>query len=147
MYGMVGRLAARLEDLYEAPRVPPGRLNRTDKVLRGEVIRAGARHQQPVRCEESEGELVQLAVCGLTLRDVLLALDESRRIENNHIVALTLLLQRFQGLKRIGTHRLERQAVCCGIASGKIQRRLGRIDAACASCTVMQRRDGPCSDV
>ena len=66
-----------------------------DQILGGQVIGAGAGHEQPVAPDHAQGELVQLAIGGLPLRDVLLALDEGRRIEDHDIETLALLLQRF----------------------------------------------------
>src|SRR5579863_9336351 len=47
VYRVIGGLAARFEDLYEARAVARRALNGLRQLLRREVIRTGARHQQP----------------------------------------------------------------------------------------------------
>ena len=65
MHRMVRRLPARLEDLHEAAAVTRGALDGGGEIVRREVIRARAGHQQPVALDQRERELVQLAICGL----------------------------------------------------------------------------------
>src|SRR5690606_5181680 len=116
MHRMIGRLPAGLEDLDEVAGVPRGRLNGGHEVLRRKVVRAGAGHEQPLAVDQREGELVELAVCGLPLRDVLFALDERRRIEHYHVEALACCRERLHGVERVRAHRLQRYSVARGIA-------------------------------
>ena len=53
-----------------------------------------------------QGELVQLAIGGLPLRDVLLALDEGRRIENHDIETLARSCMARQRIERVLARRL-----------------------------------------
>ena len=91
---MIGRLSAGLENLDEAARMAGRRLNRGDEIIRGKVIRAGAGDEQPVPSHQGQRELVQLALRGLTLRDILLPLDERRGIDDDDIKALPTLVER-----------------------------------------------------
>src|SRR6185295_20174476 len=101
MHRMVRRLARRLENLHEPPAVARRRLNGGGQLLRREVIRARAGHEETVALHELEGKLVQLAIGGLALRNVLLALDERRWIEDHDVEALTVGMQRLQCIEGI----------------------------------------------
>ena len=96
-----------------------------DQVVRGQVIRARAGHQQSIAVHEAQRQLVQLAVGRLSLGYVLFALDERGRVDNHDIEALSPLLQRFQGVKSIVTRGLDADAVGLRIAACSLQRGVG----------------------
>src|SRR5438309_1385025 len=96
---MIGRLPAGLQDLHEAAGVPPRELDGTHQVLRGEVIGAGAGHQQAIAVDELEGELIELAIGGLPLRNIFLALDERRWVEDYDIEACPLGIERLESFE------------------------------------------------
>src|ERR1700722_13204639 len=87
---MIGRLAAGLEDLHKTPRVTGSGLDSANQLLRCQVIGARTGHEQPVPVDEIQGELIELPVCRLSLRNVLLTLDEGGRVENDDIETRTL---------------------------------------------------------
>src|SRR5205085_10310676 len=93
------------------------------------MVRARARHQQPLVREQAESELVQLAVGRLALGYVLLAHDERGRIENYHLEALAPLAKRLQGIEGVGVQQLQRDTVALGVAPSEPERRPGRVDA------------------
>src|ERR1700752_1002323 len=92
MDGMIGRLTAGLQNLYELARMPGRRLNGGHEVVGRKVVGAGAGDEQSVSLHETQCQLVQLAVRRLSLRNVLLTLDERRRINDDDIKALTPIL-------------------------------------------------------
>ena len=126
---VVGRLATGLENLHEPPAVAGGGLDGRDQVVCGHVVRAGTRDQQAVAFHEPQRQLIELAISGLSLRDILLALDEGRWVDNHHIKALRALLQCSQRVERIVVCGLDSHAVGLRIAAGSLQRSVGRIDA------------------
>src|ERR1700728_1829288 len=107
MHRVVGRLAGDFEDLHAAPAVARRCLYRGDELLDGKMIGARARHQQSLLREQRQRELIQLAVARLTLRQVFLALDERRRIEDHDIEALTPLAERLERVESVGAQRLQ----------------------------------------
>src|SRR5579863_2832276 len=125
MYRVVGGLAARLQNLHKPSTVTGGRLDRVDKLLGAQVIRAGAGHQQPLIGKHLQGELVELAVRRLAVRDIFLALDERRRVQHHDVEAPALAPQLFQRIEGIGAQRVYRNAIALRIRLRKIQSRLG----------------------
>src|SRR6202044_923675 len=85
MNGMIGRLAAGLEDLHKTPGVTGGRLDGRHQLLRRQMVGARTGYEQAVPVDEIEGELIELPIGRLPLGNVLLALDEGRRVENYDI--------------------------------------------------------------
>src|SRR6185369_11732314 len=78
---VIRRLAADFDDLREAIEMTRTALDRSQQLLRLEMVRARARHQDAVALQQRDRELVQPPIGGLALGDVLLALDEGRRID------------------------------------------------------------------
>src|SRR6202162_4380614 len=125
MYRVVRGLAARLQDLYKPSAVTGGGLDRVDKFLGAQVIRAGTGHEQSLIGKYLQGELVELAVRRLALRDVFLTLDERRWIQHHDVEAPALAGQLFQRIEGIGAQRVDHNAVAPRIRLRKIQGRLG----------------------
>ena len=112
--------------LHEAAGMTGGRLDGGHQILGREVVRAGAGDQQPFALDEGERELIELAVGGLPLRNILLALDECRRIEHHDIEALTPLVQRLHCVEGICANRLQRDAVRLRVARARNRARSPR---------------------
>src|SRR5207244_11479344 len=110
------------------------------------MVRARARHRQPLVREQAESELVQLAVGRLALGYVLLALDERGRVENHHFDALAPLAKRLQGIEGGGVQHLERDTVALGVAPCELARRLRRADAGGPARAMALLRQRPGAD-
>src|SRR6185437_14459430 len=108
----------------EAPGVAGGRLDGRHQILGGEVIGAGAGDEQTLALDEGERKLIELAIRGLPLWDVLLALDERWRVEHHDIEALTPIVQGLHRLEGIPAKRLQRDPVRLRVAPGEFERRL-----------------------
>ena len=107
------------------------------------------------RCHEQEQltgsqlqcKLVQLAVGGGSLREILAALDESRRVDDQHVETLAGLAERGQHVEGITPAHRDFQPVGAGIALRPFERRGGRIDAERRAGAGGERRNGPAADV
>src|ERR1700756_4006269 len=96
-------------------------LDGSHEVLGGKMIGARTGHQQTIPVNQLQRELIELAIRRLSLRDVLLALDKGRWIENHDVEALPLGVQRLQGIESVLTDGFELYAIIRGIALSKVQ--------------------------
>ena len=117
--------------LREAVHVPGRLLDGRDEVVLPQVVRARARDQDAVARQHLHGLLVQLAVGRLPLRDVLAALDEGRRVDDDDVELLAGRPQRRERVERIGAFGTDDvlQSVFRRRSLQQVQRRRRRIDA------------------
>ncbi len=109
--------------------MPRGLLHRRDQFIDRQVMRAGAGHEDRVAREELHRHLVQLAVGRKPLRQVALALDEGRRIDDDQIELLPRLAQRRERIESVVAKRAHGEAVCaCGLLEQRERRGRG-VDA------------------
>ena len=111
------------------------------------MIRARARDEKTLGLEERERQLIELAVRGLPLRDILLALDERGRIEDDGIEPPARLVERAQSVEDIALQGFDRHAIRLGIPSCIVKRELRSIQTHGAARAGLERAHGPCSDV
>src|SRR5262245_58626656 len=123
MYRMIRRLSADFNDLHEPLAVSCGTLNRGSEALRFEMPRAGARNEDAIALEHLHGEVVESLVGGFTLRNILLALDERRWIDDDHVESLLLRTESFEHVERIAAQGARLQSVGATRALDRVERR------------------------
>ncbi|PNG62246.1 hypothetical protein SC81_22720, partial [Vibrio vulnificus] len=87
VHRMVGALAAALEQLDVAVEMAGAADQDVLQVVLGQVHRAGGADQDAVLAQQAHGLFVETAVGGLAVLQVLLALDEGRRVGDHHVEA------------------------------------------------------------
>src|SRR5262249_28129644 len=100
-----------------------------------------------VRLHEAQSELVELAIGGLSLRHVFLALDEGRRVENHHIKTFTAFPERLERIECVIADGFEAEAIRPRIATRELQRCLGRVDTPGRCRALLERSDRPSADI
>src|SRR5579872_1851712 len=94
-------LATAVQYLYEAAGMTRCRLDQCHQFIRAQMIGAGTAHQQRVPLQQPHRHLIELAIGSLSACDVLLALDECRRIENDGVETFTGSRQLVHDLERV----------------------------------------------
>lgn len=126
---MVGGLAAHLHQAHAAAGLLGGLGNQGQEAGAVEVVGAGAGHQEAARRHHFQGAAVDGQVTFFPLFEMLAALDEGRRVENDRAEAPAALLA--QKVEDVGGDEVATigKAVQVGILPGLADRRGGNVNA------------------
>src|SRR5690606_359833 len=113
------------------------------------VIRAGAGDQESAAFQHLHAEFVEAPIGDAAFAEILLALDEGRWIQHDHIEALALLAQAAQILEGIRTYRGNpiAEPVARRIATDRIDRGLRSVHAHHFSGTERRCAQAPAAEV
>jgi hypothetical protein len=108
---MIRRLAADLDDLREAVEMTGAALDRSQQLLRLEMVGARTGHEDAVALQELDRQLIEPAIGRLALGDVLLALDEGRRVDHDDVEAALFGMQLLHHVEGVAANRRGLQTV------------------------------------
>ncbi len=119
------------------------------QVVLGQVHRAGGADQDAVLAQQAHGLFVETAVGGLAVLQVLLALDEGRRVGDHHVEAFVGGLQFAQGLEHVALDAgdLLRYAVQRRVALDAVEGEGGRVHAHHFAGAEGGGLDAPATDI
>ena len=146
---MVGRLRQGLEHLHEAVEVAAAQLDPFQQGLARHVVAAGALDQDAVAFQHLHGGLGDAPVGQRTFLEILLALDERRRIEDDHVPFAPLGasgLQEIEGVSGVCVHAAL-HAVADDVGADARHRRRGNIDAIHGAGAERRRPQPPATEV